>query len=104
MKKHVFVFAAIIILIAGSCTTKEILTETPCTNGVNATIVDMRGLDACTFALQLENGKKLEPINLKAFDVEIIDGQKVCITYHSVEMVSICMVGEIVELDSMTER
>ncbi len=39
----------------------------------NAVIVDMRGLDGCTFALQLENGKKLEPINLKTFDVKIKD-------------------------------
>jgi len=104
MKRIAFGFTAIFAIIAVSCKNHEIITEVSCDKGENATIVDMRGLDGCTFVLRLENGKRLEPINLKAFDIEIIDGKQVCITYHSVEMVSICMLGEIVEIDSMTER
>ena len=104
MKSFACIFTVIVAIIAVSCKNHEIITETPCTEGENATIVDMRGLDGCTFVLRLDNGKRLEPINLKAFNVEIKDGKYVCITYHTVDMVSICMVGEIVELDSMTER
>lgn len=104
MKSVAFIFTIIVAIITVSCKNHEIVTETACIEGENATIVDMRGLDGCTFALRLENGKRLEPINLKAFDVDIVDGKQVCITYHTVDMVSICMVGEIVELDSMTER
>ncbi len=41
----------------------------------------MKGLDGCSWMIELENGNKLNPINLDDFNVELIDNKKLMIGY-----------------------
>ena len=64
---------------------------------VRATVVDMTGLDGCQFLLKLEDGKKLEPINLDPAYKK--DGLPVWIKYiDSKGSMSICMTGKMVRI------
>jgi hypothetical protein len=64
----------------------------------------MTGLDGCGMVIELENGDKLEPTNLSNFEIDVEDGKKIWVEYHGVWMASICMVGEVVEVDCIGER
>jgi hypothetical protein len=96
------------ILIALSCSiliSFASCKKTDCGNqAVAASFEDLNGLDGCKFVLELQNGARLEPVNLSDFSIEPKDGMKVWITYNSVPMGSICMVGETVELTCITKR
>lgn len=88
-----------IAFIASSCIKQA------CSSGVKATMKDATGLDGCGYMLELEDGTKLEPINLETFDFQPKDGQKLRITYDIVTGGgSICMVGDQVEITCITER
>jgi hypothetical protein len=69
---------------------------------------DSSGLDGCGFLLQLNLGdefRTLEPINLSDFDIQPVDGLEVCGEFIvRPDLASICQVGEIVELTSLTLR
>lgn len=69
---------------------------------------DSTGLDGCQFLLQLDLGdefRTLEPINLSDFDIQPVDGLEVCGEFIvRQDLASICQVGEIVELTSLTLR
>jgi hypothetical protein len=74
-----------------------------------ATVRDLRGLDGCRFTLELEQPDKagyhmLEPLNLHDFVQEPAEGQKVKIRYHIVRSPSICMVGQVVKIESLRLR
>jgi len=70
---------------------------------IRATVVDMSGLDGCTFLLKLEDGKKLEPLNLDQAYKK--DGLAVWIRYvDSKGSVSICMAGKMVKLIALEKR
>ena len=76
-----------------------------CNGTVEATIKDLKGLDGCGFVIELNNGDYLEPTNLTDFAINIQDGQKVWISYSpNTQMMSICMVGQIVDIDSICPR
>src|SRR3990172_2418981 len=64
---------------------------------VRATVVDMTGLDGCRFLLSLEDGKKLEPINLEPAYKK--DNLPVWIRYiDSKDAMSICMAARMVRI------
>lgn len=71
---------------AGSCSTP-------------ATVRDLTGLDGCGKVLVLRNGKRLEPQGAVWNNFAATDSQQVYISYAPVSGASICMVGELVELD-----
>jgi hypothetical protein len=75
-----------------------------CESAVKATIIDLTGLDGCGHVIELENGDRVEPTNLDDFDVPIEDGQEVWVEYHTVEAATICMIGEVVTIDCLSER
>lgn len=62
------------------------------------TIVDYNNLDGCTFIIELDNGTKLEPIEVvPVFRFE--SNQRVKVSYEIMEGVaSTCMVGELVKV------
>lgn len=71
----------------------------PCgNNSTTGVLKDYTGLDGCGFVIEISAGKRLEPINLTDMKIALKDGKKVRFTYKSVSGVSICMVGEMVEL------
>lgn len=96
-----FILSIFIFLSITSCATTK-STDFVC-DGTTATMKNYLGLDGCGWVLVLENGNKLEPVNLDKFGIELKEDKKVCIHYHELDFSSICMVGPIIELDSMTE-
>jgi hypothetical protein len=77
-----------------------------CADSVKAELKDLSGLDGCGFVIELENGNKLEPLNLSDFDINLNDGKKVWVSYHlTTNMIATaCMVGDIIEIDCITKR
>ena len=70
---------------------------------IKATVIDMTGLDGCRFLLKLEDGKKLEPINMDALYCK--NNLPVWIKYIIPKgTVSICMSGKIVKLTAIEKR
>ena len=68
---------------------------------VKATIINYT-IDGCTFMIQLEDGKKLEPVNLQ--NEFKIDNFKVWIKYQQSKGNSICMAGEMVTITAIEKR
>ena len=79
--------------------------KSDCKDAVPAKFKDMTGLDGCGMMVELSNGKRVEISNINELTIPPIDGVKVWISYHELEnMVSICMAGEIVKIDCISER
>ena len=79
--------------------------ESECENSHSAKLVNMTGLDGCSWMIELNNGTKLEPTNLNDFSINLEENKKVWVVYHpAAQMVSICMAGEIVTIDCLSER
>ena len=75
-----------------------------CSNGINAKFKDLTGLDGCGMVIELEDGTRLEPVNLSDISITPKDGMKIRLKYHSIEGGSICMVGETVKIDCLEKR
>ena len=97
--KNIFSFIFISLLLF-SCNKNE------CPGAVKGELKDYIGLDGCGFVIILENGDRIEPINLSEFDIELVDNQKIWVDYHINENLSasICMVGDIVVVDCISKR
>ena len=79
--------------------------ESECENSHSAKLVNMTGLDGCSWMIELNNGTKLEPTNLNDFNINLQENQKIWVVYHTAaQMASICMHGEIVTIDCISER
>ena len=79
--------------------------ESECENSHSAKLVDMTGLDGCSWMIELGDGTKLEPTNLNDFNINLQDNQKIWVVYHTAaQMASICMHGEIVTVDCISKR
>lgn len=76
-----------------------------CPDGKNALLRDYTGLDGCRWVFELEDGQRLEPVNLHQLDFELRDSLKVKINYtEAPDMMSICMVGKMVNITCITTR
>jgi hypothetical protein len=77
-----------------------------CPDSEHATLKNLTGLDGCSWVLVLDNGKKLEPTNLKKFyNIKLEDGKEVYVKYETKPLAaSICMVGTIVEIICISEK
>jgi len=89
---------------AAACSSQDDPTDTTgC--GTTATVKDLTGLDGCGYVLELENGKKLEPLLDSAAaepsiaGVALRNGMRVTIAYRELnDRASICMAGKAVEV------
>ena len=78
--------------------------QSECENSHSAKIVNMTGLDGCSWMIKLNNGTKLEPTNLNDFNIYLQENQKIWVVYHTAaQIASICMHGEIVTIDCISE-
>ena len=77
-----------------------------CDDSVKAELKDLSGLDGCGYVIELENGNKLEPLNLNDFNIDLKDGKKIWVSYHlTTSMIATsCMVGDIVEIECIANR
>jgi|TARA_Y100000385_G_C13032050_1_gene611226 hypothetical protein len=79
--------------------------QSECENSQSAKLVNMTGLDGCSWMIELNDGTKLEPNNLNDFSIDLEENKKIWIVFRpAAQMVSICMVGEIVTIDCISER
>jgi len=107
IKRNPFVYllAFILMLHLSGCNKSTNENVQACENAQKAKFKDLTGLDGCGMVIQLQNGSYLEPTNLCDMDIEIKDGQKIWVSYHiAPNMASICMVGDIVEIDCISPR
>lgn len=70
---------------------------------VSGTLYDYTGLDGCGWVIKLADGTLLEPTNLADFPVTPEDGKPIFLTYTEQDMGSICMIGPVVQIQSMRE-
>jgi hypothetical protein len=68
--------------------------------GIQATVVDYRELDGCEYLIELQDGTKLQPVNLDNKYKK--DQLKVRITWKNFDGAGICMTGTMVELTSIS--
>ena len=68
---------------------------------IKATVINYV-VDGCTFMLQLADGKKLQPVNLK--DEFKKDNFNVWIKYQHYKGNSVCMAGEMVTITAIEKR
>lgn len=85
------------MLFIGSCQ------KNACCKGEKAIFKDLHGLDGCGYVIELDNGKRLEPVNMKDFSITPENGKKIWVKYHKTSGGSVCMVGEIVKIDCISE-
>lgn len=69
----------------------------------SGTLYDYTGLDGCSWIIQLADGTKFEPANLGDFPVTPEDGKQIYFTYTPLDAGSICMVGKVIEIQSIRE-
>ncbi len=70
---------------------------------------NLTGLDGCGWVIELDkkdtsHSVKLEPTNLKSFNISLKEGLAVEFTYVEINSASICMVGPVIELKSIKPR
>ena len=69
-------------------------------DGVKVQLLDLTGLDGCGWVFKLEDDTKVQPLNLKDFDIELKANAEYTIGYLEMpEIASICMVGKVVKLE-----
>jgi len=66
-------------------------------------VVDYTGFDGCGFVIELDNGSRLEPVQMADTGFTFRDGQRVALTFTAVNLASICMVGQTVRIESIRE-
>tara|TARA_Y100001978_G_scaffold31303_1_gene26983 strand:+ start:3607 stop:3909 length:303 start_codon:yes stop_codon:yes gene_type:complete len=76
-----------------------------CLDGVKAR-VENNQIDGCGYTIRLDNGDQIEPVNLSDFNLDLEHNKKVWVIYHVNQNLSasICMVGDIVVIDCISER
>jgi len=63
---------------------------------------NLTGLDGCGWIIQLTDSTKLEPINLKDFNIVLEGNKKVYVQYRErTDLGSYCMVGKVVEIENI---
>lgn len=66
--------------------------------------VDMKSMDGCQWIIKLEDGTKLQPVNLQKFDIKPADGMKIGFTYKKSDMATVCMMGQSIEILSIHKK
>jgi hypothetical protein len=77
-----------------------------CPNSSDKAIVrDFTDIDTCGIVFQLEDGTKVEPMNLSEFQsFELFEGQWIWLKFKKVSGTSTCQLGDVVRIQCMSER
>lgn len=98
MKRFLIFLAFVSIILCASCNSNH-----ECEKGITGTIINTSSLDGCQWIIELENGEKLQAVNLTSFEIELKDGMKISLIYKKIEDVAtICMKGIVVELTCLS--
>jgi hypothetical protein len=88
-----------LLISLGSCRNKSI-----CPDAKKGVFKNINDIDGCTWVIELQNGEELEALNISDFAIEVIKDKKIWVTYHKKDAMSVCMVGETVEIECITQR
>jgi hypothetical protein len=89
--KPLYIFVTL-VLILSACSVSKKYQE-------SGTLKDYTKLAGCSYVIELDNGDKLEPLNLKEFDDNPKDGKRLKLKYEvDSTMASNCSVGKIVKI------
>lgn len=99
MKKFTIPFLGLCFILIFSCK------KSTCSDAVKAKFLDATGTDGCGMLIELKNGDRIEPKNLGDFDIVPKNGKKIWVSYHTAENAfTICMMGDVVNIDCISER
>ena len=86
--KKILVLTFFLVVIAFDSCNKE----SECEDSQSAKLVNMTGLDGCSWMIELGDGTKLEPTNLNDFNINLQENQKIWVVYHTAaQMASILL-------------
>jgi hypothetical protein len=106
MKNFLLIFLVTVwFALAGCANSRPQSTPSPA-GAIPAKVIDMRELDGCGFLLELEDGRKLQPVTPLPEKFQS-NGMKVLITYKNTDVMSICMSGQpvtILTIDAATKE
>ena len=116
MKSFIAILCLSVVLL--SCD-EDFDSSVPCTQGVEATVRDLTGLDGCSYVFVLKDGTKLQPLRLlycgtsplpkevtedPLYNFEYLDGKKVIIGYEErSNHATACMAGKPVKITCLEE-
>lgn len=104
MKKILYPFLLFAFFLA-ACGDSNEMQEPIVEELIDAEFRDFSSLDGCMWVIEIEDGAKLEPINLSDFDVLPLEGKKILISYiERLDMASVCQVGTIIELETLEAK
>lgn len=76
-----------------------------CPEGVDAVLRDYTGMDGCTWVIELPDGERLEPVNFHELEFTPEDNLPIRVSFTPAEeMMSICMVGKMVNIQCISRR
>lgn len=76
-----------------------------CSRSEKAWVRDFSANDTCGIVFELEDGTKLEPVNLAEFSLmDFGEGDLVWVSYKETSGASTCGIGDIVEIRCVSER
>ena len=76
-----------------------------CSKSEKAWVRDFSETDTCGIVFQLEDGTKLEPVNLAEFSTMTFEeGDLIWLSYKDASGASTCGIGDIVEIRCVSER
>ena len=105
MARNKFIaFLVLITLFISACNRHQgaLVKDIPKPEGsIPVTVIDFSELDGCKYLLEMEDGTKLEPVNLD--EAYMIDGLKLYITFKYHDGMSVCMAGRMIQINSVTK-
>jgi hypothetical protein len=102
MKKTLLLGAIFTSILAITSCTKN----NGCPNSSDKAIVrDFTSIDTCGIVFELEDGSKVEPMNLSEWQAfEFVDDQLVWLKFKNVSGQSTCQLGDVVRIQCVSER
>ncbi len=92
------IFKILFILVTFTLVFQSCKTDEGCPDGISGTLVELN-LDGCSWVIELEDNKKIIPVNFDSFGIEKENDIKLLITYSQLnDVAGICMAGKMVEL------
>jgi hypothetical protein len=79
--------------------------KSDCKDAVKAIFVDKTGLDGCGMVIEIADDEYLEATNLDELSITPKDGMKIWVSYTvDNNSASICMIGDMVEVECVEQR
>lgn len=96
--KYLSVLWVLLVIGCSSCEKDTPIDDYPSCDGKGMQLVDLTGLDGCGWVLQ-KDSSLFEPINIDSFDIPLRHEHYYYVKFDTVNAVSICMVGPIIEIE-----